>query len=765
MPIIIFFFLISTASAQQQSIYKERIAISHDGNLTDCDDIGTSKWNVVYPKDKFTADAMLDLRFLNERFAGEHGFIRQSKNGESFATADGKSIRFWAANVSDQTAKKGMNHLDSMARYLAKIGFNMVRYHGRINPKAEGSKLEEPDSAEIHRIWRFVAAMKKQGIYATISPFWAHNGHMGGHIRKEWGMDGYSEKEALWGAMYFNDKLKNAYKAWVRELYTKPNIYTGIALKDEPAVAIIQIKNEDGVFFWTMQNMNPSLRKIIQQKFANWLTSKYGSLSTAYLQWGNEKVEGDDIANGKVELYNTYEMTINQTGNKAKRLKEQVQFYAETQRNFYKEIHDFYRNELGCKQLINPNNWRTANTPHLDDLERWTNAACEVIATNRYMDQGHVGENSGWQIKAGHYYKSASVLKSPDQLPINVKQIVGKPMLITESGWNMPNKYQVEGPFMISNYQSLNGVDGFYWFSIDDIGINPKPYFNIKSATDSVSKMHRWNLSSPGTVNMMPANALSYRLGYVKQGKTVISENRTKASLFNRELPIINEDTPFDPNRDTEFVKFDKSEKVGITPLAFLVGKVTANYGATKNSSYVSKDLQRLINTNNKRVLSNTGELDLDYGKGIATVNSPYAQGVCGFLNQKRDFTFKTVNITSNNEFASIQVVSMDKKPIAISGKILIQIGTIFLPTNWSDTAAEFTVNKKKVSGLVINDVGTMPWQGQNVNATISIKNPKLTKATLLNAAGYAIEALKIEKSDKGIQLVLPANAMYVIVE
>ena len=184
-----------TTFAQQSSISNEQIATSHDGNLANCE---SKTWDVEYKKDKFTDDAMLDLRFLNERFAGEHGFIRQSKDGESFATGDGKPIRFWAANVSDQTAKKGMNHLDSTAHYLAKIGFNMVRYHGRINPKAEGSKLEEPDSAEIQRIWRFVATMKKQGIYATISPFWAHNGHIGGHIRKSWELDGYGDKEALW---------------------------------------------------------------------------------------------------------------------------------------------------------------------------------------------------------------------------------------------------------------------------------------------------------------------------------------------------------------------------------------------------------------------------------------------------------------------------------------------------------------------------------------------------------------------------------------
>ncbi len=60
-------------------------------------------------------------------------------------------------------------------------------------------------------------------------------------------------KDALWGVIYFNERLQEGYKAWVKALYTKVNPFTGIPLKDDPAVGLIQIMNEDGVFFWTMQ--------------------------------------------------------------------------------------------------------------------------------------------------------------------------------------------------------------------------------------------------------------------------------------------------------------------------------------------------------------------------------------------------------------------------------------------------------------------------------------------------------------------------------
>lgn len=722
-------------------------------------------WDCTYPGDKFTASALLDLRYLNEKYAGEHGFLKLAADGNSFARGDGEPIRLWAANISGGYTHKSLNDLDSLGRFLSKMGFNMARFHGSINPRGENSKLEDVDTSEIQRIWRFVAAMKKNGIYSTISPFWAHNGHMGGNIPKEWGIEGYSGTDGLWGVMYFNDNLKKAYKSWVKQLYTEVNPYTGIALKDDPAVGIIQIKNEDGVFFWTMQDMNPELKKMVQLKYAAWLLKKYGSLSAAYAKWENEAVEGDDWANKIAGLYNIYDMTLAQTGNKALRIKDQVQFYAETQYDFYKEIHNFYLDGLGCKQLINPNNWRTASTPRLNDLERWTNSSCEVIATNRYMDPQHFGQDCGWQIRPGHFYVGASVLKSPELLPINIKQVVGHPMMITESAWNMPNKHQAEGPFLISAYQSLIGIDAFYWFCVEDIGFSANPYFDHLCTSDSTCAMQRWNISSPGGIGMMPANALIYRLNYVKEGETVIHEERTPESLFNREIPVISEETAFDPNRDTEFMLRRKTEGGGYSPLAFLAGKVEVNYNGNPNQTSISKNLEHYINTQNKTVTSSTKELTFDYGNGICTLNSPYTQGICGFLSTKKDFTFNEIKIYCLNEYASIQVVVMDQKPIAESKKLFIQTGTTYLPTGWEETPTGFEADKQNLNGFRINSTGRMPWQGQNLAATIEISNPALSKATLLDAAGYAVKNIPLQKINGGIKITFPVDAMYMVVE
>jgi hypothetical protein len=61
------------------------------------DEFNAAESWVFEPKpDPFKADALLDLRDLNEKRSGETGFIRLSKDRNDFARGDGKPIRFWA---------------------------------------------------------------------------------------------------------------------------------------------------------------------------------------------------------------------------------------------------------------------------------------------------------------------------------------------------------------------------------------------------------------------------------------------------------------------------------------------------------------------------------------------------------------------------------------------------------------------------------------------------------------------------------------------
>lgn len=719
-------------------------------------------WSFSYPGDKFTENALLDLRYLNEKVAGENGFIQLSADGNSFQTENGKPMRFWSINGGDGT--KNMNDADlaKFARFLAKMGVNMIRYHGSINPT--GSNINDVDKSDVTAIWRMIAAMKKEGIYSTISPFWAHFGHMGEPKLSGWGIPGYTGNADLWGVMYFSDTLKTAYKKWVKYLYTEKNPYTGLALKDDPSVALIQVKNEDGVFWWTISSMKDGFLYIVRQKFYHWAIAKYGTAAAVKTAWSNASDAKDNWTAGELGLYNIWDATQLQTGGKNKRMSDQIQFLTETQRNFYAEIHDYYRTELGCPQLINANNWKTADANLLFDAERYSNAACEVLAVNRYNDPGHVGENSGWRIDPGHHYVGKSVLFEPHKLPVNIKQVKGSPMLVTESAWNLPHKYQAEGPFLVSAFMSLTGVDSYYWFSPTSPSFDPNPYFTWANLAGGQHPMHRWTISTPGQLALFPANALLYRKGYISQGETVVHEERTLQSIYDRKMPMISEENSFDPNRDS-YSQINPSKETAVSPLAHLTGKVEVIYGGNPANSVKSPLLETLIDYQNKKIKSGNNQLNWDYKNGICTMDAPSAQGICGFTGVKQTFGLTDVTIETTNDYVAIQVVAMDEKSIHESSKLLVQVGTVYQPTGWAETPADFVVDGKTISGLKITNTGKMPWKCANTQVTIKLKNKGINQATLLDAAGYAKSAIQVEKLGDEVQIVLPANAMYVVLE
>ena len=60
-------------------------------------------WFSFAPKPDRFAESPIDLRNLNEKFAGEHGFIA-AKEGHFIHSSNGDPVRFWAVNGPPQEA-------------------------------------------------------------------------------------------------------------------------------------------------------------------------------------------------------------------------------------------------------------------------------------------------------------------------------------------------------------------------------------------------------------------------------------------------------------------------------------------------------------------------------------------------------------------------------------------------------------------------------------------------------------------------------------
>ena len=274
--------------------------------------------------------------------------------------------------------------------------------------------------------------------------------------------------------------------------------------------------------------------------------------------------------------------------------------------------------------------------------------------------------------------------------------------------------------------------------------------------------MERWNASVPGQVTMFPANALQFRKGYVAKGAAVVHEERTLSSIFNRELPLVLESASFDPNHAPP-VPGSTPDATAVSPLAFLVGPVEAVYGSNVNSSVIAPGLSQHINVDQRIITSNTGQLRWNYKDGICALDAPKAKGVVGFLKKQPVVELADLTITSQNEYAVVQVVSMDDKAITESEKVLVQVGTVYRPNGWKESPSKVKIDNVEYDGFVIENTGSMPWYGADANVVLNFKNARVKSAHLLDINGYFKKEIPLTKAVSGFNLIIPKDAFYII--
>jgi len=423
---------------------------------------------------------------------------------------------------------------------------------------------------------------------------------------------------------------------------------------------------------------------------------------------------------------------------------------ARTMHKFNADTAKYLREELGCKQLINAGNWRTCDQIVVDDAERWSYTANEVIGKNHYFSGIHNGLNVGWQILPGQVFTSPSWARDPVGSPLSIRQVAGHPFIVPESLWVPPTRYQSEGPLIVAAQSCLTGLDTFYWFATGVEEWQPP--------------LNKWTFALPTMLGQFPAAALLFRKGYVKQGPVVVHEERSLRDVWERKVPIIAEEGAWDPNRDQGEMPARSPVKTPVDPLAYLVGRIEVRYGGDAAKS-TATDLAPFVDREKQTVRSATGEITTDLGRGLYRVNTPKVQAVAGFLGKADPQKLADVTIECANEYAAIVVVPLDDKPIASSGKLLVQAGTVCRPTGWAERAMRIPRKEGVVEGSRIVSTGKAPWQIEKTRATVTIRNRALAKATALDPNGMREADVALERIPDGVRIVLPPDALYVCVE
>ncbi len=688
-------------------------------------------WFPFSPEPSAVAGSAIDMRFLNEKFAGEHGFI-SVRDGQFVRSGDGKPMRFWAVNILLQDLDEPdfrAGGLRAAARLLARRGVNMVRLPG---PVFDGAG--EVDPARVRRAIEAVEAMKAEGIYTHFSiyfPLW-----LAPRPGTPW-LLGYDGTRKPFAALFFNPAFQAHYRKWWAALLTTPSPTTHRPLVDDPAVASLEMQNEDSFFFWTFDTeaMPDAQARILETAFGDWLRRRYGSLDAAMARWNHMGARRDTLAAGRVGFRPLRSML----GDRTPRDQDTARFLLETQTRFYAETRAFLRG-LGFKGPITASNWHTADSQVLGPLEKLSYTAGDFLDRHGYFDCHLQGPESDWSIRSGDTYTDRSALRFDPDVPGGPKDFWspamdwhydGKPSMISETTWSRPNRFRSEAPLFLAAYGALQGSDAIVHFMLDGTRWAVKPrYFQ-----------QPWTLMTPAMMGQFPAAALVFRRGLVAPGR-VLAEIDLQVEALRRL-----EGTPF-PERPPDW-----RPGQGLDPLLHFAGRVQVRF-TSGSSSMKLVDVRSLMDRASQTVTSSTGELRLDYGKGMLVLDAPRAQGLSGRIAAAGTVRTRDLVISSDMQVGHVVAVSLDDRPLATSRRILLQVMSEERPSGFRTAPLP--------GGLIrILDIGHDPWLVRELGGTVSFTRPDAAalRVTALDLDGHPAGSV----GDAATIALRPSTAYYLI--
>jgi hypothetical protein len=686
-------------------------------------------WFAFEPDDDPFDASPIDLRWLNERAAGDQGFIEA--RGDVFVHGkSGQAVRFWGINLGHEILDQDGAAFDRLARRLAKLGVNMVRFHG---PLWRDDDLRRVDEAKLKALHRLVAALKREGIYLSLStyyPLWLRP-------TAQPGLEGFDGRLSPFGIAFFSPGFQQLQRGWWREALTAKNPHTGLTLLQDPTLALIEIQNEDSLFFWTFspyESIPAPQMEILERAFGRWLAARYGNLDSAIDAWPGgglfgrliaKKVRGDEPASGRVGL-----MPLGELSRGGPRARDTAAFLADVQRRYYDETYAFLKKELGFRGAVTGSNWVTADPERLGPLDKWSNTGCDFLDHHGYFGGPHQGESAAYLISTGDRYDDASALlsigemgkpgKSAFDLPMLDPTFDGKPSTLSEINWPPPNRFRAEMPVLAAAYGALQGRDAILFFANDGVGW--------------AERLGKFSISNPAAMGQFPATALAFRAGLIREGAVSRHLDAKLTSLFALEGAGIG----------------------SLDPLTYLTGRVEIDFSDSGRSPpAASPSAAALIDRGAKTVRSNTGELAWDYGRGLVRIDAPSAQGATGFLAKAGPIKLKNLTIDSQLEYGAILFVAMDGRPLASSRKMLLQVMTEDSNFGWSAPG----------QGLrPILDVGKPPLVVKRIAGTVAIDRPDAgaLKVTALDWNGYPSPAQNPIRAAGRVTL-LPSTFYYLI--
>jgi hypothetical protein len=652
--------------------------------------------------------------------AGSHGGVRIQSDHLIFS--DGTPTLFWGVNNCNQRCAPAKEEADRRADWYAKYGVNAVRQHKFMQTICEPDDATRITTANQDLFDYNFAALKKRGIYSGWSPIYYLQIKPGNRAQLlaadelERNCGGSTD-----GLVNFAPDLQALHLATLKRLLTTVNPYTRLKYADDPALAYVEIQNEDDIFWWSLEKKVkscPTYKKLLCTRFCTWLRARYGDEAKLLEAWGPHALNvfpewqtGESLADDSIiALCNPWfvgpdGLRIAQSMGTTQRLLDTFIFLADCQTEYYAKATATIR-ATGFKGPIIGSPWQGA-----EGLSHYWDISCDqavgMLDRHNYFGGGTA---NGWQFMPCQF-EATSMLAHPGSglLSSGLQLVGGHPFSLSEWDTQLPNAWLAEGAPIIAAYgMGLQGWSMAYQFASDGAGFSDR-IDRVQSWGGSTL----WNTDTPLKIGLYPALARMLYRGDVKRSPPIASRTLTIRQLEEGKVPF---------SEQVESHGDVKSITGAVPPQALAVGRVELRFAEQPRAPSV---LDLAPYTSGTILTSMTRQLAWDTaGGGCFTIDTPGTKGVVGFA-PGRAFTLGVATITIASPFAVVLLTSLDRTRDLASARSLLVTAV-----------ARERNTGMRVDGDHLLDVGHAPLQLEGVRVDLAVARPGTPTVCVLDIDG-----------------------------
>ncbi|WP_311270658.1 hypothetical protein [Sphingobium sp. WCS2017Hpa-17] len=606
-------------------------------------------------------NSLIDMRFLLDGPAGKYGFL-SVKDGH-FRFPNGQRFKCWGVNITGWELGSALlpphREAEIYAESLARLGVNCVRLHfldmrkdqrvidgdggkgtvppithtpsGLIDSRYDDSRHFDPD--QVDRLHYLFAQFKQRGIYVDFNL----------NVGRTWKAgDGVPDHDLIGvakGVTYFGPELVALQKEYARRLLGLRNPYTGMRYADDPAVAIVEIVNENSLLeFWQrgwlrgerapgganlQLDLTPHYARILTDRYNDWLAQNRKPAELVHLRTLAGIGPGPAIPFLRRGDFRDAPK---------ERFRAEIEFLTSVEIDFQQDMARFLREEVGVKSIIMPTADHTyfiAGQPMMR-----SSAKFDVMDSHVY-----------WQHPAIYGHRSDPMVNRPDlSIPVKLARtaMTGRAFTVSEVNHPYPSDYGAEMIPTLAAYAALQDWDGIFFYTFEA---------KLLDKATPVIGDHFDITQDPVKIAQLPVGAMLFLRGDVAPARTVVQRN-------------------YSTDQIDEAARMPRALQPYFTPgFPMTLPLVHGSRAGCLDCASVPAPSMPLANP----ILSDTGELSwrVEPQGGVISVDTPCSQALVGFARAAGTATTH-LSADIGNDFAAITLSALDGKPLRTADRMLL---------------------------------------------------------------------------------------------